>query len=62
MRAPNDYSAPSSTTAWWRWGTPPRSGLQRLIAPWEYGRGELPGRRLGAEYRSFRISPNLSLR
>jgi hypothetical protein len=36
MHAPNDNPAPSSTTAWWRWGTPPRSGMRRLIAPWEY--------------------------
>jgi hypothetical protein len=36
MHAPHDNSAPSSTAAWWRWGTPPRSGMQRLIAPWEY--------------------------
>jgi hypothetical protein len=36
VHAHNDYAAPSSTTAWWRWGTPPRSGMRRLIAPWEY--------------------------
>lgn len=36
MNAQSDYTAPSSTTAWWRWGTPPRSGMRRLIAPWEY--------------------------
>jgi hypothetical protein len=36
MNAQTDYTAPSSTTTWWRWGTPPRSGMRRLIAPWEY--------------------------
>jgi hypothetical protein len=36
MHAQNDNPTPSSTTTWWRWGTPPRSGMRRLIAPWEY--------------------------
>ena len=36
MHAQNDYAAPSPTTTWWRWGTPARSGMRRLIAPWEY--------------------------
>jgi hypothetical protein len=36
MNAQNDNTTPSSTTTWWRWGTPPRSGMQRIIAPWEY--------------------------
>jgi hypothetical protein len=36
MNAHNDNTAPGSTTTWWRWGTPPRSGMRRLIAPWEY--------------------------
>ena len=36
MNAQTDNPAPSSTTTWWRWGTPPRSGMRRLIAPWEY--------------------------
>jgi hypothetical protein len=36
MHEPNDNTTPSSTTTWWRWGTPPRSGMQRIIAPWEY--------------------------
>ena len=36
MNAQNDNPTPSSTTTWWRWGTPPRSGMQRIIAPWEY--------------------------
>ena len=36
MNAQNDNTTPSSTTTWWRWGTPPRFGMQRIIAPWEY--------------------------
>ncbi len=36
MHAQTDYAAPSPTTTRWRWGTPPRSGMRRLIAPWEY--------------------------
>src|SRR5580704_895691 len=36
MNAQNDNPTSSSTTTWWRWGTPPRSGMRRLIAPWEY--------------------------
>ena len=36
MHAQNDNPTPSSTKTWWRWGTPPRSGMRRLIAPWEY--------------------------
>ena len=36
MYAQTYNPTPSSTTAWWRWGTPPRSGMRRLIAPWEY--------------------------
>jgi hypothetical protein len=36
MHEPNDNTTPSSTTTWWRWGTPPRSGMRRIIAPWEY--------------------------
>jgi len=36
MHAQNDNPTPSSTTTRWRWGTPPRSGMRRLIAPWEY--------------------------
>jgi hypothetical protein len=36
MNAQNDNTPPGSTTTWWRWGTPPRSGMQRMIAPWEY--------------------------
>jgi hypothetical protein len=36
MNAQNDNTAPSPTTTRWHWGTPPRSGMQRIIAPWEY--------------------------
>jgi hypothetical protein len=36
MYAQNDNPTPGSTTSWWRWGTPARSGMQRIIAPWEY--------------------------
>lgn len=34
MSARNDSTAPRGLRGWWL--TPPRSGLQRLIAPWEY--------------------------
>jgi hypothetical protein len=36
MYALNDSPAPRSAPAWWRWGSPARSGLQRVIPPWEY--------------------------
>jgi hypothetical protein len=36
MNTQNGNTTSSSTTTWWRWGTPPRSGMQRIIAPWEY--------------------------
>jgi hypothetical protein len=36
MNAPNDSTAPTGLRAWW--ASPPRSGLQRLIAPYEYRR------------------------
>jgi hypothetical protein len=36
MNAQNDNPTPRSTTTRWRWGTPPRSGMQRMISPWEY--------------------------
>ena len=36
MNAQNDNPTPRSIMTWWRWGTPPRSGMQRIIAPWEY--------------------------
>ena len=34
MNAPNDNTAPKGLRGWW--ASPPRSGLRRLIAPWEY--------------------------
>ena len=34
MNAPNDNAAPKGLRGWW--ATPPRSGMQRIIAPWEY--------------------------
>jgi hypothetical protein len=34
MNAPNDNTAPRGIRAWW--ASPPRSGLQFLINPWEY--------------------------
>jgi hypothetical protein len=34
MYAQNDNTAPKGLRGWW--ASPPRSGLQRLIAPWEY--------------------------
>ncbi len=34
MNAPHDGTATKRLRRWWL--TPPRSGLQRLIAPWEY--------------------------
>jgi len=34
MYAPNDNTAPRGLRGWWL--TPPRSGMQRWIAPWEY--------------------------
>ena len=34
MSAPNDNTAARGLRGWWL--SPPRSGLQRLIAPWEY--------------------------
>jgi hypothetical protein len=34
MNAPNDNTAPRGLRGWWR--SPPRTGLQRLISPWEY--------------------------
>ena len=36
MNAPNDNTAPRGLRGWW--ASPPRSGMQRLIAPWEYRR------------------------
>jgi len=34
MYAQNDNTAPKDLRGWW--ASPPRSGLRRLIAPWEY--------------------------
>ena len=34
MHAPNDNTAPRGLRGWW--ASPPRSGMQRIIAPWEY--------------------------
>ena len=34
MHTPNDNTAPGRPRGWW--ASPPRSGLRRLIAPWEY--------------------------
>jgi len=34
MSATNDSTAPKGLRGWWL--SPPRSGMQRLIFPWEY--------------------------
>jgi hypothetical protein len=34
MNGPNDDTAPRGLRG--RWASPPRSGMQRIIAPWEY--------------------------
>ena len=34
MNAQNDNAAPRGLRDWW--ASPPRSGLQRIIFPWEY--------------------------
>ena len=34
MSATNDNTAARGLRGWW--GSPPRPGMQRLIAPWEY--------------------------
>ena len=34
MHAPNDNTAPRGLRGWW--ASPPRSGLQRIIIPWQY--------------------------
>ncbi len=34
MNEPNDSTAPRGLRG--RWASPPRSGMQRIIAPWEY--------------------------
>jgi len=34
MNEPDDNTAPKGLRGWW--ASPPRSGMQRIIAPWEY--------------------------
>ena len=34
MHAPYDNTAPTGLRGWW--ASPPRSGMRRLIIPWEY--------------------------
>ena len=34
MHTPNDNTAPKGLREWWT--SPPRSGMRRIIAPWEY--------------------------
>jgi hypothetical protein len=34
MNAPNDSTAPKGLRGWW--ASPPRSGMRRIIIPWEY--------------------------
>jgi hypothetical protein len=34
MQAPNDNTAPKGLRGWW--ASPPRSGIRRIISPWEY--------------------------
>jgi hypothetical protein len=34
MNAPHDNTAPKGLRGWW--ASPPRSGMQRIISPWEY--------------------------
>jgi hypothetical protein len=34
MKAPHDNATSKGLRAWW--ASPPRSGMQRLINPWEY--------------------------
>ncbi len=34
MPAPNDSTAPRGLRGWW--ASPPRSGMRRIISPWEY--------------------------
>ena len=34
MHAPNDNTAPKGARGWW--ASPTRSGMQRIISPWEY--------------------------
>jgi hypothetical protein len=34
MNAPNENAAPKGLRGWWL--SPPRSGMERFISPWEY--------------------------
>ena len=34
MNAANDHTAPKGLFGWW--ASPPRTGMRRIIAPWEY--------------------------
>ena len=34
MNAPSDSTAPEGRQGWW--ASPPRSGMRRVISPWEY--------------------------
>ena len=34
MNAPKDSPAPKGLRGWW--ASPPRSGMRRMISPWEY--------------------------
>ncbi len=34
MNAPNENTAPGGLRGWW--ASPPRSGMRRVIIPWEY--------------------------
>jgi hypothetical protein len=34
MQAPNDNTTPRGLRGWW--ASPPRSGMERMIIPWEY--------------------------
>jgi len=34
MNAPHGSTAPAGLRGWW--ASPPRSGVQRIISPWEY--------------------------
>jgi hypothetical protein len=36
MNAPDDDTAPKGLRGWWAY--PPRSGMRRIISPWEYRR------------------------
>jgi hypothetical protein len=46
MNAPNDDAAAKGLRGWWQ--TPPRSGMHRLINPWEYRHLGVSGATRGA--------------